>query len=221
VAPSSLPLSSLRVTQNRFGGLKVCGENVGELDLWPIILSNRGLTATDLWLEYLDKVDFGLNAVAFTWPQCKVLVHHRWKRDLSLRSVEPLAGQQSCRHLEPLRAVALAVKAGQSTGTFFSLHDSVRAQLRWLVRRPDHETVGSTFEYLKDKLTSGRWPHAVFTRFLQECLYLHPGEASRQAFEDFFSVKLRGGNADLRSKRHPLSKRDKKARELPGFLWET
>lgn len=212
---------SLRVTRNRFGGLKLRGEHVGEIDLWPVMPKKTELSGTDLWLDYLGTVDFGLNAVAFTWPQCKVLVHHRWKRDLSLRAVESLAGQQSCRHLEPLRAVALAVKAGQSTGAFFALHDDIRANLQWLLSHEDDGTVANTFEYLRDKLTSGRWPHAVFSRFLQESLTLDPDEATKRAFRDVFSVKLQGRSAVTRPKRHSGGKRDERARVLPGLLSET
>src|SRR5262249_39636230 len=97
--------SGTRVVRNTFGGWKVFSSAVGVCDVWS--WGRRDLKhPRGFWQARLESVDFGLNAVAFVWPERRVIVHPRWREDLAGRVVEKLSQQSRLRELQVVRAVA-------------------------------------------------------------------------------------------------------------------
>ena len=78
--------SRWHVRLNSFGGVKATLPSIGSIDLW---VTGRRAPREDwerhqYWMHYLDTVDFGVNAVAFAWPNCDLIVHQRWVEDVQI-----------------------------------------------------------------------------------------------------------------------------------------
>jgi hypothetical protein len=155
------------IESNHFGGLKAVVPDLGEVDLWT--WGSAGRPDLDEWRERLGRIDLGLNATAFVWPQGKLIVHPQWREDLSHRRVELLSEKTVRREWRPVRAVALAVKLERSTGIPFSLGENLLGELDWLRSEERNSEVPEALHYLHEKVREGRWSREVIRRLNEEC----------------------------------------------------
>jgi len=158
----------ISIAQNSFGGWKISADGVGELDVWKVALNSAIADSSRRWLMYLQCVDFGINAVAFSWPECRIAIHPLWRSSCRQRRILRVCVDPVMRHLQPARAVALAVKLEKTTDWAFKLSDEVRDDLTWLIKDADCGLMREALVYLQRKISSGRWPRSVLERFLSE-----------------------------------------------------
>ena len=202
----------LATSRNTFGGLRITGSELGRLDVWCMCLSAPGNSPGQAWLRYLDRLDFVQNAVAFVWPECELVIHNRWEAQLRRKEVASLGHAVGPAQLQPIRAMALAVKLGMITGKRFRLGSALQRALGELVRGDEESQALFVVGYLQDKLSNHRWPPEVLNRFLEECLAIVPSKsfirvthdtllAGKSAAYDWASACFREPRADSRSDR--------------------
>ena len=156
----------LSVHTNTFGGLKLESEFSGTVDVWSWESKKSRLVKGAL-LRRLDRVDFGINAVAFLWPDNELVIHPRWFTDLEHKVVEKLATRSAKPQLQPIRACALAVKLAKLTNNQFNLGKSIRADLRSLLGDGEIE-LSVALDYLVEKIVNKRWYEDSGSRFFAE-----------------------------------------------------
>ncbi len=146
-----------RPTLNAFGGLKFRPDGLCTIDTWywqPI----SGSDGTLNWERILDSVDYGANAVAFTWPERRVVFHPRWLQDLSAGPVvDVLFADRPRPEIQAMRAIALRERISSHLGRRVELGKRVKQELRWLVVSASTDEVSDAFTYLRRKVSSGRW----------------------------------------------------------------
>lgn len=162
-------LQKYRISYNSYGGLKIASRAVPDVDVWSWTSPGESRTALRHWQQRLELVDFGLNAVAFVWPQAKIIVHPRWQADLDAEQVEVLADPSSLRGIQVVRSVALATKASKLISKKVELGVQARAELRWLVSSAPQKEVSCALNYLRQKVDSGRWDRSVERNFFELC----------------------------------------------------
>lgn len=163
----------VRITKNHFGGLKVHIRELGQMDLWVWKDINGLANKRDFWFEQLESVDFGINAVAFTWPTCDIIIHPQWKRDIVQSKIEKLAQESPLKQLQPIRAVALAAKMELKLHIPFELGARAKNDLYQFLYDTSEAERCYALKYLEEKLRSERWPSHTVTRFLQICYKDH------------------------------------------------
>jgi hypothetical protein len=156
----------LRVHTNSFGGLKLESEFSGTVDVWSWE-SKKSRLAKSALRRRLNQVDFGINAVAYLWPDNELIIHPRWFDDLKGQLVEKLAEQSPKPQFQPTRACALAVKLAKLTHTRFELGKSIRADLRHLLGSGEKD-LSIALDYLVEKITNKRWCEDSGSRFFAE-----------------------------------------------------
>jgi hypothetical protein len=162
--------SSISITQNHFGGLKVAIQDFGQLDLWHCKGYRQIGEGRQFWLDQLELVDFGINAVAFTWPACQLIMHPRWKYDLEHHQIEKLAKDSPVKEFQPIRAIALAAKLEQKLNARIVIGSSAKYDLAWLLHEANSDVVDRSLAYLEDKIKTGRWPKHTIKRFMESCV---------------------------------------------------
>ncbi|MBN2314601.1 MAG: hypothetical protein JXM79_11775 [Sedimentisphaerales bacterium] len=165
---SQIEETQVSVKPNSFGGWKVSIEDVGELDVWKAKLGQAHKSALERWLKYLDHVDFAINAVAFLWPERTIAIHPRWQDSVEKCAIVRLSHNVMMEHLQPIRAIALAVKLKQTTNIDFRLGKEVLESLERLLTHKNEVVMRESLKYLYLKVSSGRWPRLVLDRFLEE-----------------------------------------------------
>jgi len=166
VAAGSSNDRSITISPNSFGGLKIREPKLGVIDFWTWTTpKNHGSTAN--WLEELERVDFGMNAVAFVWPQREVIIHRRWIQDLRTRRIEKVSPQSPKTSIQVVRAIALKVKLQLLVNQSFGLGTNIRQDLQWLVKDAPRAEVTQAIHYMIEKTTNSRWPIATLERFLR------------------------------------------------------
>jgi hypothetical protein len=198
------------VKLNKFGGWKVKNERIGELDIWKIKLSREHRGSLDDWLRYLDNVDFAINAVAFTWPECQVVIHHRWCESLKKQKINILSPHSTKKHLQPIRGIALAVKLEEVTKLKFKLGREVVSDLVRVLTTEDENIIYESLNYIQNKISSGRWPFLVLQRFLLE-------SANRNHNDTFYELTLSILGEDL--KQYVTSRKKRRKPSLDFSLW--
>lgn len=154
------------VHTNSFGGLKLESDLSGIVDVWSWESKKSKLAKSSL-RRRLDRVDFGINAVAYLWPDNHLVIHPRWFDDLKNLVVEKLAIHSPKVQLQPIRACALAVKLAKLTHCRFDLGKSIREDMRRLVEG-DADDVSVALNYLLDKIIQKRWCKDSADRFYRE-----------------------------------------------------
>ncbi len=156
----------LKIEYNSFGGMKLQSSLCGVVDVW-----SWETTAADNFREAirnrLDQVDFGINAVAYLWPDDIVIVHPRWLTDLRGLVVEKLAKHSPHPEFQSVRACAIAAKLSSRTDYQFRLGDAVRGDIRELLW-PDSQALEQALDYLTAKIEGKRWTLEAATRFRGE-----------------------------------------------------
>lgn len=159
----------IHISRNHFGGIKVQSTEFGQMDLWLWTANKEVASRREFWAKQLDRVDFGINAVAFTWPACEVIVHPRWRQDIADSKIEKMADESPLRELQSIRAVALAAKMELKLKTPFELGQKAKRDLDKFLHYTSNEEMTSGFSYLEEKLRNERWPRYTVIRFLQLC----------------------------------------------------
>ncbi len=212
----------LTISRNTFGGMRVCGDELGKLDVWCMCLTSGCLSPRQAWSRYLERLDFVQNAVAFVWPQCELVIHSHWENMVRKREVTSLGHAVGPAQLQPIRAMALAVKLGMITESRFRLDQTLQRELAKLVRESDESQSRYVVSYLQDKLSSCRWPADVLDRFLEECVAIVPSKSFVRVTNE---VLLKGQDAVCdwdsacytRTHKRPGTGR---ARARQGYLWD-
>lgn len=145
--------------RNSFGGVKIEDENLGPIDLWVWQAGNH-VGSVD-WQEFLSNVDFGLNAVAFVWPQQDVVLHERFTEDLLAGQVERLSSRVHHRNLQAVRAVALIDQMRERYGLQLHRGPRVGADLVWLAEAENRRQLSAAMDYARGKIREGRWSPTV------------------------------------------------------------
>lgn len=158
------------VSTNTFGGLKISHESLGSLDVWTWRKPGFNKTSLKDWKDRLNMVEFGLNAVAFIWPQRKIIIHQRWIEDLNEGPmVEKLNQAPMRRAIQTMRAIALSVKLEGLLGIKVILGKSIKKDLQWLVKNAPRSEIEEGLSYLKHKIDIGRWPNRTVHKFSGLC----------------------------------------------------
>ncbi len=167
---SSSPIHSrARVHFNTFGGWRVLVDST-ELDVWQLPQYRTAYLNISDWRAYLKTVDFSINAIAYVWPQRRIIIDRRWLTSLKHKRIRKMSDNSPRKELQPLRAIALAVKMESITGCKFQLEKLIWDDLKWLVTQTDEKTHARVIEYLRKKTRSGRWPGTVASAFLSEVI---------------------------------------------------
>lgn len=153
--------NTVQVKRNSYGGLKILERHFGVIDAWTWQCADEADDMFEFWQQQLESVDFGMNAVAFVWPECRILIHPRWRADLEERRVERLAPNSPRRELQPVRALALADKLSSRLKCRFSLGTDIREELQWLLSQEDEAVARECVDYLREKIDSGRWRESL------------------------------------------------------------
>ena len=158
------------ISTNTFGGLKISHESLGSLDVWTWMKPGPNNTSPRDWRERLNMVEFGLNAVAFIWPQREIIIHPRWIEDLKNGPVvEKVYLSPVQKAIQTIRAVALATKLEGLLGTKVILGKSIIKDLKWLVENASRSEIEEGLSYLRKKIDIGRWPDRTLYRFSGFC----------------------------------------------------
>ena len=76
--------------QNRYGGRKYCLPSGLLVDVWrwdaPRVFPSRTMG----WCDWLERIDFDVNAVAFIWPERRIVFHPAWERAMIEQRIAPL-----------------------------------------------------------------------------------------------------------------------------------
>lgn len=161
--------SNIAASKNAFGGHKLHDSSIGALDIWTWAEPGSSKVALKDWLARLENVDFGLNAVAFVWPQAKILFHQRWIEDLQSLKIERLSSNVPNSSLQPVRAIALASKMEKKFKSRVRLGEGVKAQLKWLVQDASASDIEEGLSYLKNKVDCNRWSYETMLLFFEYC----------------------------------------------------
>ncbi len=145
------------IRQNTFGGTKIIDKELGCIDLWTWEEPGTHSCTVQDWRIRISKVDFGINSVAFLFPQLEIISDKRLYLDLNCREVERLSPRFLKRHLQPLRALAIVDKLNKNFEEQFELGVLIQSELIWLMHEADETILNASFAYLKAKLTTGRW----------------------------------------------------------------
>jgi len=191
--PSSVS-ESRRVAYNYFGGLKIFEKTLGYLDVWTCAQSEGNNLSISDWINMLEKIDFGLNAVAFIWPQKEVIIHPQLKEDLRSRRIEKLSKITLNKQVQGVRALALATKLERVLGIKMSLGDSIAFDLKWLLVEAGEKQVSEALDYLKVKVETGRWPAGTVELLLRKCQKIKSSQNFSAALKKTFSLELSRGN---------------------------
>ena len=175
---------------NHFGGVKIETSPLGALDLWTWAKPRGGPYSVDDWFNQLHAIDFGLNAVAFVWPECEVIVHPQWEADLGKRQVEKLAPESPQREVQAVRSIALKVKLERVLGARIELGKEAQQDVAWLVRSAKRHEAVAALEYLKQKTDSSRWPLTTAEAFLRVSRALHPSSVFLNAILDVYGNRF-------------------------------
>jgi hypothetical protein len=197
------------IARNSFGGVKVHESALGTIDLWrwDVVYSEH---AIDGWLDKLARVDFGLNAVCFAWPQAQVLIHPRWVHDLEARIVEKLSAESPRREVQVVRAIALEMKIQALLGERVTLGSDIRQDLRWLVTDATRVEVLKALRYLLEKSRTTRWPENTFQKLIAAAAPYRPSSQFREAVSAASSRRL-GASATAQRKRSPSRPKNRQA----------
>lgn len=175
---------SVKLAKNSFGGWKMEDEQLGEVDVWSWPSEGRS------WEEELNRVDFGLNAIAFTWPSRQVVMHARWSKDLALAQIEKVHPAPSRPELQAVRASALAEKLTRLLGMPVAFSPGVQAEVDWLLQEADEGTLQDALAYFAQKVKSGRWQREAirfFSNACEGCQNRSRSERARQALTEALS----------------------------------
>jgi hypothetical protein len=156
---------------NSYGGLKITSDSLGTVDLWLWPGSPTDLPGQFVWLRLLDRIEFGVNAVAFIWPEQEVIYHPQWRADFLACRVETLTKTVLRRDLHVVRALAIATRLGSQLNRTMNFGPKVKADIEWLLSEAEETEIGSSLAYLQSKVSEGRWPTSI-TRRLAECVQL-------------------------------------------------
>jgi len=170
IVANSISSNGATISTNTFGGLKVSHESLGSLDIWT--WRKPGLNNTSLkdWRERLNMVEFGLNAVAFVWPEQEIVIHPRWISDLKNGPlVEKVYLSPVQKAIQTVRAIALAAKLEDQLGTKVILGKSMISDLKWLVKNASPSEIEEGLYYLRKKIDIGRWPIQTLDKFSGLC----------------------------------------------------
>ena len=158
--------AEISVSRNHYNGFKLESADFGAIDIWSWATSRCDLDEVILHRQ-LAEVDFGVNAVAFLWPQKKIVLHENWLEDTEYRRIEKLSRHSLRPAIAPLRAVALAVKMSRVSGQSFHIGRHIRDDLCTVVVK-DAGAMEECLSYMQKKVALGRWPEAVRRRFAGE-----------------------------------------------------
>jgi hypothetical protein len=155
-----------RVRLNSFGGVKATFPSFGTIDIWVTGTHTPRQDAEryQYWTHYLDTVDFGVNAVAFAWPSCDLIVHQRWVKDVQSNCVEVLSECSPRKEIQPLRAIALCAALTCRHCRPAHLGERVWTEISQLLEAPEH--MHAALAYLRSKVASGRWSKDHLLPFL-------------------------------------------------------
>jgi hypothetical protein len=151
------------LSRNSFGGWKIEDEQLGEVDVWSWPSDGVG------WEAVLQRVDFGLNALAFTWPARQIVLHPRWAEDVSRGWVEKVHPSPPRPELQAVRASALAEKLTRLLDMPIAFGPGVQQEVDWLVHGADEQTKIEAMRYFAHKLQSGRWRKDALRFFHRAC----------------------------------------------------
>ncbi len=159
----SLLEADVAVTANSFGGLKVRTRQAGIVDIW-VWPATRGRGVEDV----LGRVDFGVNAVAFSASDCQINMHERWLRDVESLEVERLwLSADRWRATHVFRAVALAQRLSQALETDVRLGQLMEAEITWVARTAEFDVLATAISYAGRKVAEGRWSETAIQRLLE------------------------------------------------------
>lgn len=180
----------LSVSMNSYGGWKLQGDQYGTVDVWLISLGDLVDRSIAEWQDHLNLIDFGLNAAAFVWPQREVVVNQQFLEDLAARTIRPLAQLPLRRELYAIRAIALAAKMRRLVAASFELDPSITENLQCLTSSRKSSEIEIALDYLKEKITTGRWHNYVLHAFVKECRRSNMSSQFRQQFRQTFSCSV-------------------------------
>ncbi len=183
-----------KVAFNYFGGLKIFAKKLGYLDVWACTQSEGKSFSTSDWINVLETIDFGLNAVAFLWPQKEVIIHPQLNEDLRSRRIEKLTNITLNKQVQAVRALALATKIERILGIKMSLGDRISSDLAWLLIEAEEKELSEALSYLKIKIETGRWPAGTLELLLKTCQKIKTSEKFSVALKNTFSLELSRGN---------------------------
>jgi hypothetical protein len=191
--------------RNSFGGLKLQGDKTGTVDIWrwPDGDGKRGVS----WIEKLELIDFGLNAVVFLWPEAEIIVHPRWIKDLKRRTIEKLSDASIDTGVQVVRAIALKVKLELLSGESFQLGERILADLSWLVARAGHDEALHALRYLRGKTEERRWSTTAFDNLLTFAKTANASSAFSSAAQEVCEHLLGANNAPTKPRRTASSRR--------------
>jgi hypothetical protein len=199
------PGSETSLLRNSFGGWRIQDAKLGTLDLWLMTYSAVADTRT-FWKNYLGTVDYSVNAVAFAWPECRLFLHPNWMEHLRSRTISRIGRTLPRPAVQPVRAIALAVRLELLSREPFSFADNVRQNLAWLAADASREHVTESLEYLDDRLKKRRWDYAVLDRLVDEVRKLRVSHTFAELLEERFHVRLPSRDARVKAKKSMVAK---------------
>lgn len=138
--------------RNRYGGWKCHLRDGLALDLWRWDAPRSLPSMTTSWAQWLERVDFDINAVAFLWPQRRIVSHPAWLEALRRREITPLSREPLDWRRDTLRALGLHCR--WSTSPYVS---------SWMLQRLEQmlqsqEGMNGALSYFTTSVAKGRYP---------------------------------------------------------------
>lgn len=187
--PSSIS-ESARVDYNYFGGLKIYERTLGYLDVWTCTQCERNNLEIGDWMHLLETIDFGLNGIAFLWPQKEIIIHPQLNDDLRNRRIEKLSKIVANRQIQAIRALALVTKCEQIFGITMGLGDGIKSDIKWLLVEAEEKEVLEALNYLRGKVESGRWPARTLDVLFKTCKRMKSSQKFSLLLERFLLLKV-------------------------------
>ncbi|MDR0443427.1 MAG: hypothetical protein LBH44_08490 [Treponema sp.] len=187
--------------KNTFGSLKIISSTLGEIDLWTLkshingkyhyISKSKNASKSvkrvgavskaaclnrnkniDTWKKYLRYIDFNANTVLYAYPEKRIIINkEKWLSLLEYQNIEINYTHSPYPYLQPIRALALAVKLSSLTSQNFRISNQLERSLREYSYR-QNKTIN---DYIEKKIKCQKWGEQVPASYSQFLRNVHKG----------------------------------------------
>jgi len=149
----------LDISLNTFGGMKINTRRYGIVDIWKI-KGSKNVDPNTQWTRYLNEIDFSINSALYAIPEHKFYIHKEFSKALIDKKVSRLSSKSPKKHLQNIRAFALAQGLSLKTGDTYDVSDPLLRELNKISKLKKRKAL----KYANKKVFEKRWPASVVSK---------------------------------------------------------